>query len=153
MINKRLIPLISRHNEATNEKPNESSNEQKQLKSFILLEFDRQAKTSRLLQVNRVKTDRQQESRQPPKRSTTVDAIASSIAASTASSNLPSTSDQTMASSLKSESQIAGPSSILSPTFVVSSSSTLNNRPIHRYLSFTVNFLICVLWESLFSNT
>lgn len=97
-----------------------TSTESKQLKSFILLEFDRQYQTSHLLQVNRVKTSERSADAHvsKPKRSISVEA-----------------STLITASSLKSDIQM---------THAVAS------RPMHRYLSFTVNVLIFVLWESLF---
>jgi len=78
-----------------------------------------------------------------PKRSPTMDAIASSIAMSHVPSTIEISSTLPgIGSSLKNEYQLAGGG--LTGGGV--------NKLLYRYLSFTVNVLIYVLWESLFYN-
>lgn len=143
--------------------------DERKLKSFILLEFDLQAETSRLFQVNRVKSEQattkpqqetgslqhqqqqqQQSSRNLTKRSTTIDAIASPNfgEAPIVSGGAGGPTSGNLASSLKSEMQLVGPG-----MSHAASSDQFNIKPIHRYLSFAVNVLIYVLWDSLFDTS
>ena len=113
-----------------------SSNETAELKSFILLKFDKVAKTTQILQVNRVKSSAKdasqaQDSVKPPqqisfaKRSSTTD-------------NLQTSPNVELASSLRSD------------TTSCANFNSLTGVKTHKHLSFTINTLMYVLWESLF---
>lgn len=122
----------------------------KNLKSFILLEFNQANKCARLFQVNRVKsaTPEQtatttttvptaqsfshlgQQQQQPPQ----------SVVGKRFTSSDTAVDAYPVASSLKSE--------------LFTTGSNYNNSFVnrtHKYLSFTVNFLIYVLWKSVFN--
>jgi len=126
------------------QKKNTSTTDTLELKSFVLLKFDKINQKAFLTQVNRVKVSAKDQLRpssqnqiptqQIPlaKRSSTTDTI-SSIHSS-------STDHLSLSSSLK--------------NLVSASNNSANNLlKSHKYLNFTINTLMYVLWESIMSSS
>lgn len=139
LINEDLIKGF-RHvpkQEEDGKKQNVSVESDQNLKSFILLKFDKLADSAQLVQVNRVKMSKQESLSNNsqvvgPKRSTTTDALSSFLSNNNDASVLGSSFKNDLSGNLNKD---------LSSMF---SSKT------YRYLGFTVNLLMYVLWESLF---
>lgn len=129
LLNDELIKNFSPKEDSmgsTTTKASVSSDYDSQLRSFILLKFDKTIDTALLLQINRVKMSKKEN-------------FSSSVG-----QKRPTLSEMEpqLASSVKSEHGMQSSS-------YHSSNSQLMNKT-YKHLSFTVNTLMYVLWESLF---
>jgi hypothetical protein len=151
---------LQSHGVSSQKKSSNSISESGELKSFVLLKFDKVAKKACLIQVNRVKvlqkkdTSSKRQNQVAPKnlvtkRSSTTDTISiiqqSSNPSNVASEHHSATTVPILSSSLKDP---------ISSMMQSSISGSLNTGSVktHKYLSFTVNTLMYVLWESIFSS-
>ena len=128
------------------QKKNANNIENTELKSFVLLKFDKINKKTCITQVNRVKVSGKDQKNQTSlqvqmpaqpaflnKRSSTTDTISSIQSSSTEQPILSSSLKNLVSSNIKSE-----------------FNSVLKS---HKFLNFTINTLMYVLWESIISSS